>query len=176
MDATIMSTMPDTEQDCFDLSPERLEHANINPKTKLATDYLNHFNEVIMLIDMLDMMPECADDVLQWHPKSYQQHFDDSGFAEKDLAIAAYNHAPKAIRQSFDRTVAEIDVIIFRVQAMLREPSSCEGRPSNTLSIILANELRPLMDRASGIVNGTLAEESLLPAEHAQDTIDALFP
>jgi hypothetical protein len=33
------------------LSPERLAKANISPVTGLATDYLNHFNEAIMLLD-----------------------------------------------------------------------------------------------------------------------------
>ena len=31
----------------------RLADANINPVTGLATDYLNHFNEAIMLLEML---------------------------------------------------------------------------------------------------------------------------
>ena len=32
-------------------------HGNINPATGLATDYLNHFNEAIMLLDMLSKLP-----------------------------------------------------------------------------------------------------------------------
>lgn len=176
MDAKTMTIAVDREQACFDLSPERLEHANINPTTKLATDYLNHFNEVIMLIDMLEMMPECVDDVLQWHPKSYQQHFDDSGFAEKDLAILAYDHAPRPIRKSFDQTISEIDAVILRAQSMLSESLHDTHRTDAALSTILAEELRPRMDRASGIVNGTLTKKSLPPTETAQDTVDALFP
>lgn len=176
MDARTMTIAVDRGQACFDLSPERLEHANINPTTKLATDYLNHFNEVIMLIDMLEMMPECADDVLQWRPKSYQQHFDDSGFAEKDLAILAYDHAPRPIRQAFDQTLAQIDAVILRAQSILNECAHDTHAADATLSTILTDELRPLMDRASGIVNGTLTGESLSPSETAQDAIDALFP
>jgi len=34
------------------LIPRGLPPANINPKTRLATDYLNHFNEAIMLLDI----------------------------------------------------------------------------------------------------------------------------
>jgi len=86
-------------QDDVELTVERLEHANINPKTMLATDYLNHFNEMIMLIDMLDSMPQCADDILAWHPKGYRQHFRESVFAEKALAITAYDRAPETTRR-----------------------------------------------------------------------------
>ena len=49
-----------------ELAAERLEQANINPQTGLATDYLNHFNEVMMLLEMLPDMPDCAEDVLEW--------------------------------------------------------------------------------------------------------------
>ena len=41
-----------------------LRAANINPRTGLATDYLNHFNEAIMLLEMIPDMPECAEDFL----------------------------------------------------------------------------------------------------------------
>ena len=44
----------------------RLRAANINPRTGLATDYLNHFNEAIMLLEMIPDMPECAEDFLLW--------------------------------------------------------------------------------------------------------------
>jgi hypothetical protein len=37
-----------------------LANANINPRTRLATDYLNHFNEAIMLLYMLSSAPECV--------------------------------------------------------------------------------------------------------------------
>src|SRR5262249_33673402 len=49
----------------------RLRAANINPRTGLATDYLNHFNEAIMLLEMIPDMPECAEDFLSWRPLSY---------------------------------------------------------------------------------------------------------
>ncbi|MGH6975854.1 MAG: hypothetical protein ACREED_02395, partial [Stellaceae bacterium] len=46
--------------------------ANINPVTGLATDYLNHFNEAIMLLEMLSSFPDCIDDFLGWQPLSYR--------------------------------------------------------------------------------------------------------
>ena len=53
------------------LSAAALTAANINPSTGLATDYLNHFNEVVMLMEMLPDMPDCAEDVLEWQPLDY---------------------------------------------------------------------------------------------------------
>ena len=53
---------------------------NINPKTLLATDFLNHFNEVHMLLGMIADMPDCIEDILGWKAISYQQHFEFSVF------------------------------------------------------------------------------------------------
>ena len=53
----------------------RLEDANINPSTGLATDYLNRFNEAVMLLDMLTTCPEFRADFLSWEPMSYREHF-----------------------------------------------------------------------------------------------------
>ena len=66
----------------------RLEDANINPATGLATDYLNRFNEAVMLLDMLATCPEFRDDFLSWKPMSYREHFHASHSRTRDLAIA----------------------------------------------------------------------------------------
>ena len=57
------------------LDPARLDGTNINPVTGLATDFLNHFNEAIMLLEVLPMAPECKADILAWRPMSYREHF-----------------------------------------------------------------------------------------------------
>src|SRR5580658_9061828 len=92
----------------------RVQGKNINPDSLLATDYLNHFNEIIMLIGMIPDMPECLEDAKAWAPKVYAQHFRDSSFADKELAILAYEHAPSAFRQRFDQTVALMDELVAR--------------------------------------------------------------
>src|SRR5271169_5600941 len=80
----------------------QLRAANINPRTGLATDYLNHFNDAIMLLEMIPDMPECTEDFLGWTPLSYREHFIASNFKARDLAIEAYESADAAIRAEFD--------------------------------------------------------------------------
>ena len=70
----------------------------INGTTLLSTDYLNHFNEFVMMLELTADMPDMAADIADWQPKSYAQHFADSGFSHADLAIAAYDHAPREFR------------------------------------------------------------------------------
>jgi hypothetical protein len=57
---------------------------NINESTLLATDYLNHFHELVM---MLEAVPadghEFAQDMLAWRLITYEVHFSESGFATK---------------------------------------------------------------------------------------------
>ena len=84
------------------LSAAALAAANINPHTGLATDYLNHFNEAIMLLEMIPAMPECTEDFLLCEPLSYPEHFLQSGFTGRDLAIAAAGN-DAAIRHEDDR-------------------------------------------------------------------------
>src|SRR6266404_8073574 len=88
-----------------------LRAANINPRTGLATDYLNHFNEAIMLLEMIHDMPECAEDFLTWSPLSYCEHFMASNFKARDLAIEAYESADSRVRTEFDNIASAMTLI-----------------------------------------------------------------
>src|SRR6476659_10689117 len=99
----------------------RLRAANINPRTGLATDYLNHFNEAIMLLEMIPDMPECAEDFLLWYPLSYREHFTASNFKARDLAIEAYESADATIRAEFDNITSAMTSILTAVSAAMRE-------------------------------------------------------
>jgi len=98
-----------------------LQAANINPRTGLATDYLNHFNEAIMLLEMVPDMPECAEDFLGWQPLSYRDHFTASNFRARDLAIEAYESADERIRAEFDKITSAMTSILAAVGAAMRE-------------------------------------------------------
>ena len=91
---------------CPELDPARLAAANINPKTRLATDYLNHFHEAIMLLELLPDTPECIVELIGWEPLSYQEHFAASHFKDKELAIAAYAAAEPSARGRLDELAA----------------------------------------------------------------------
>ena len=81
-----------------DARAAQLRAANINPRTGLATDYLNHFNEAVMLLEMIPDIPECAEDFLAWRPLSYAEHFMASNFKARDLAIETYDSADTKTR------------------------------------------------------------------------------
>ena len=105
-DDEILQGIPEGELEDFLAWRGRVRGANISEKTLLATDYLNHFNEIVMLIEMVPDMPDMIEDCRLWHPKSYQKHFQDSGFSEKELAIEAYDHVPNKFRTPFEATMS----------------------------------------------------------------------
>jgi hypothetical protein len=130
----------------------RLRAANINPRTGLATDYLNHFNEAIMLLEMIPDMPECAEDFLLWYPLSYREHFMASHFKARDLAIEAYESADEHIRVEFDNITGAMTSILTAVGAAMREVRQDKTRAR--LAEQATGWVKPLVALAGGIING----------------------
>jgi hypothetical protein len=127
-----------------------LRAANINPRTGLATDYLNHFNEAIMLLEMIPDMPECAEDFLTWTPLSYAEHFWASNFKARDLAIEAYELSDAKVE--FDNLTASMTSILTAVGTAMREATQDKTRA--TLAEQATNWVKPLVAMAGGIING----------------------
>ncbi|MBV6658005.1 MAG: hypothetical protein KI785_09595 [Devosiaceae bacterium] len=166
------------------LTTERLAAANINPTSYLATDYLNHFNEVLMLMEMVPDVPDMAADVLEWEPRGYAEHFEQSVFTEKALAIEAYAKAPRDTLERFGAVIAELDAGIGDAQILLAgvDPTSrMDPALADRLTTTIVDHLRPAIDRASAIINATDAGQAALPEDdetakmRAQDAIDQLF-
>jgi hypothetical protein len=130
----------------------QLRAANINPRTGLATDYLNHFNEAVMLLEMIPDMPECADDFLEWRPLSYAEHFTASNFKARDLAISAYHSADEHIRVEFDNITSAMTSILIAVGDAMREVRQDKTRAK--LAEQATGWVKPLVALAGGIING----------------------
>src|SRR5580698_7315743 len=124
----------------------RLRAANINPRTGLATDYLNHFNEAIMLLEMVPDMPECVEDFLGWQPLSYCEHFTASNFKGRDLAIEAYESADTGIRAEFDNITTAMTSILTAVGTAMREAKQDKTRA--TLAEQATVWVKPLVAQA----------------------------
>ncbi len=152
---------------------------NINESTLLASDYLNHFHELVMLLEALSSEPQgFADDLLSWRPLTYEEHFSQSGFRDKNLAIAAYRRAPSKVRARFDEAVARLHgealTLVGSVGAELNSGKSLDKTCRNA-----ASRLRILIDEANAIANGEIAaDRGAAEAQgevSGQAAIDALF-
>lgn len=164
----------------FEAYQEKAKGTNINEETLLATDYLNHFNEVVMMIDMLPDMPDCLDMVKDWEPKTYQDHFRDSTIADKDLAVEAYDHVPPLHKMAFEDTIAKVDLAIFETIGVAEEALATGDMEFFSFKVgESAQNIHRLTERLSAIVHGTADLSGLEEPEEQvtmdQNDIDALF-
>lgn len=127
--------------------------ANINPHTGLATDYLNHFNEAIMLLEMIPDIPECAADFLTWQPIGYREHFAASNFKARELAIVTYDSTDPALRAEFDNLTGTMTSILTAVGAAMREAK--QDRTRAILAQQATGWVKPLVTLAGSMINGT---------------------
>ncbi len=156
---------------------------NINSKTLLATDYLNHFNEVIMLLELLPTAPaELAADLANWRHQTYEEHFQHSGFRDKALAVAAYKHAPADVREAFESVTGDISSELAGLLKDVR--SRVESNDQAALSELCMHAIPALqskLEAATAIINGEIEPASETGAEACplsgthQAAVDELF-
>lgn len=131
-----------------------LADANINPQTGLATDYLNHFNEAIMLLEMVGSCPDCRNDFLGWRPMSYREHFLESHFKGRELAIAAYAGADPAARACLEHLARTMTTVIEATRTSVAADLPLETAAH--LAGLAASWLKQLVARAGAVINGEI--------------------
>ena len=151
------------------LSADALKRANVHPESGLATDYLNHFNEVVMLLEMLGDMPDMAEEVLAWSPCVYAEHFRRTHYAGAETVITAYAAAPRALRVHFETIVAALDEILVDAQAKVRAGDFAAA------AAMAGGDIEPLLAAARAAVNGRIEGEDIDDRTAAQAGVDALF-
>jgi hypothetical protein len=130
---------------------------NINATSLLATDYLNHFNEVVMVLELLPDMPEMIEEAAAWQPASYVEHFAASVFSDRELAIWAYANAPREFIEAFEELVAAADTLILRAVAALGELAGRVGEDELRAAVELhLRAIREILERIGAVINGTV--------------------
>ncbi|MEA2858009.1 MAG: hypothetical protein QOC72_48 [Methylobacteriaceae bacterium] len=131
--------------------------ALVNPASGLANDYLNLFNEIVMLIEQLPSMPELIDDIFAWRPTSYQDYFTRSILPGRGSALEAYAALSQTFRRDFEALVGELDRMAVGAIAAIRRHHKTKG---NTEPYTLAGlctrsgeKMREVLDRATKLVN-----------------------
>ena len=143
---------------------------NINPSTGLSTDYLNHFTEALMVLEMVGTVPECLDDLRAWQAKTYAEHFAASHFSNRDTIIAAYQSADPAVRTALDETSDVLNAMVWRTRELvLRHIGTAEVEAVARRAL---DRLRPLIARTAALINGTAFEPD---RQGPQAAVDAIF-
>jgi hypothetical protein len=100
--------------------------AIVNPASGLANDYLNLFNEIVMMIEQLPVIPELIDDILQWRPVTYQAYFAKSVLPGRTSALEAYRALDGAFRRDFEAVVADLDRRAVGAGVAIRRPHNIQ--------------------------------------------------
>lgn len=143
------------DEEAYQALSARAAGSNVNAVTLLATDYFNHFNEVIMLIGLVPDMPEILEEAKEWQHLSYVEHFQKSSIADCDLAIEAYAHVPPRFKQPFEQTIEQLNGAVDEALSTLDEVVAA-GRDEELREAaeVFSQALQRLVDAASAIVHG----------------------
>jgi hypothetical protein len=144
--------------------------ANINPRTGLATDYLNHFNEAVMLLEMLAAWPDAAEHFLAWRPLTYREHFAASCFQGRDLAIAAYDSAEPALRERLGTLVGTMTAVLLATQEALRDNAMAPSA-TGVIATLAAATVKPLIARAGALINGEIDDGNPITPQAVVDEL-----
>ena len=147
----------------------------VNPVSGLANDYLNHFNEVVMIIEQLPAMSDLIDDLLAWRPISYDDYFAVSNLPGRDAVRDAYERLDIAFRRQFEDVVAELDRLatgsVVALRLHFRSPARDDHEKLQQLCDKSAAALRKVLAKATNIVDTGAAAAD----EHAQRRADQLL-
>ncbi len=157
---------------------EQLKQANhlVNPSSGIANDFLNQYNEILLLVENLPiLLPEMIEELLAWKPRSYEEYFRTSPLVGGHLAIAIYQALDEAFREEFEAQIAKINVLASRAILVIGNQlhGSEEMRPEDIESFCeeISTKLRAEIEKAADLVNHGLE----LPPETSQEMADRLM-
>ena len=152
----------------------------LHPQSRMSNDFLNHYNEVVMLLEMLPGMPDCYDDVAAWRPKNYVAHFEASTLHWADYAVAEYQHLDAEWKEPFERILAILDEFLTDAIALLGplvHDEHFERDP--TLSLMTVTTARGMLGQLNHIIAGghpdTSEASDPFDVDDAQALADSLF-
>lgn len=140
----------------------------------LSNDYLNHFSEALMLIELAAGDPEAFADLAAWRPIDYPSYFAASQLRRAPAALAAWTALAAPRRAAFETQVRAMDRLATAAIRALRPP--CGPQEAAHVAEVTGPALRRLIARAGAFLNSGGAD---LPdeadAEAAQAAIDRLL-
>jgi hypothetical protein len=150
--------------------------ALVNPESGLANDYLNHFNEILLLIENLPaLLPEMIDEILAWRPIGYRDYFKNSPLPGSQETLQIYDGLDEAFRRDFETMIELLDKIVLKSIAIItdnrREDGTIDPDAIGGVCEKLAGDLRLVLDRTADLVNHGYAP----PLERPQDMADRIL-
>lgn len=135
----------------------------INPASGIANDYLNMFNEILLMIENMPiLLPEMVDDLEKWTPVSYREYFGRSPLPGSAKALKAYDNIDPVFRSAFERQISVVAEIAKESRATILAMRKGQGEidPDQITEPcqVLAIKLREALDTAADMVNNGAAK------------------
>ena len=144
----------------------------------LSNDYLNHYVEVLMLIEMAPHDPSLGADLTNWWPVSYIEWFSSSQLADASKARAAYEGLPDDKRRRFERHLAAMETLATLAAFALQPP--CDPEQASVVVDAASPALRRMITAASTFLDTAGRrlpdEQTVNEAEQVIDGILAMRP
>lgn len=134
----------------------------VNPASGIANDYLNLFNEIIMLVEQLPTMPDLVDDVFAWRPVAYEDYFERSQLDGRQSALDAYRKLDSSFRSKFETAVRDLDIAatasLVTIRRHLRQKGDTAPQTLASHCERCGRQMREALERAISLVNHGVAD------------------
>jgi hypothetical protein len=160
------------------MSLEARAAALVNPQSGVANDYLNHFNEILLLIENLPaLLPEMVEEILAWKPVSYREYFQNSPLPGSKETLEIYESLDETFRRDFEYMIELLDKIVLHSINIVLQNRLPDGtiNPDGISEVCerLALSMRVVLDRTADLVNFGYAAPLEKPQEMADRILSA---
>ncbi len=144
----------------------------VNPVSGIANDYLNQYNEILLLVENLPvLLPEMIEDLLAWKPKTYREYFETSPLPGGEIAIKIYQSLNPNFRQLFEAHAQSINAFANAAIAVLADQQHGQHNLSQDYIEAFCAEmskiLRTEIEKANDFVNHGLSISHETPQQMA---------
>ncbi|MFV0280921.1 MAG: hypothetical protein ACK5JM_09215 [Rhodoblastus sp.] len=139
--------------------------ALVNPASGLANDFLNVYNEILMMIELLPVAPELVDEIDAWRPSSYRAYFMQSPLPGAPDAIVAYDAIDSAFRALFEASVERLaESSVAAIESVSAAIAAGAGDHSEQIVLVCtcaAARMRAQLHATEQLINnGSLASDA----------------
>ncbi|MBB4015337.1 MULTISPECIES: hypothetical protein [Chelatococcus] len=144
------------------------------PAPSLSTDFLNQYNEVLMIIELAADDAELMETLDEWQPRSYRQHFaKHAQLRFADDALRAYEALAPERRLAFENLRLAMDDVVTSAIRALKQAGEAEERAA--IAAASSSLLRRMIEAAASFIRTEGRDWRSFSHAEMQGTIDRLM-
>jgi hypothetical protein len=115
-------------------------------------DYLNHFQQIATMIELLDRLPEIAGDIRDWRPQTHAGHLAEAPRGENDEILRAYGELSPLMQRAFQAVVAGLDKLADSAVDLYDHTHKPPTPSEIEAGAEIGGSMRRLLERAMALV------------------------